>query len=200
VSLPANIYWLADSEQLKAQIQKREALAYAAWILAPAFIPDSAIERMGLDNIHRGLETFRIALRDFLCVELEQRLADLEQNPMPIVAEVRKMKPPIEMLITAQEQAATLEKNLAKLQNLPDDTVGIELIEAVMIPQLEMQLASARSYLSSIQRAMEEPDDEIQNVPMSSKPHPGEPEVPGEANKPQSFGDSIDVGNGQMLD
>jgi hypothetical protein len=32
VSLPANIYWLADTDQLREQIKKSEALAYAAWI------------------------------------------------------------------------------------------------------------------------------------------------------------------------
>jgi hypothetical protein len=176
MSLPANIYWLADADQLKEQIKKSEALAYAAWVLAPCFIHQSAVDRMGLTNVEKALETFRIALRDFLCIGLEQRLEDLEAHPVPSAAEVRKAKPPIEMLIAAQEQAATLENALSKMRGLAPDTPGIEIIEAVMIPQLEMQLASSKSYLSSIQSAMEAPDEADQS-PMSSKPHPDEAEA-----------------------
>jgi hypothetical protein len=187
VSLPANIYWLADADQLREQIKKSEALAYAAWILAPCFIHQSAIDRMGLTNIDKALETFRIALRDFLCIGLEQRLEDLEAHPVPTAAEVRRMKPPIEMLIAAQEQVAALENYILKMRALASDTPGFELIEGVMIPQVEMQLASAKSYLTSIQTAMEasdETDVEADQSPMSSKQHPDKAGTAGEANLP----------------
>ena len=191
MSRPGNWIFVQDIEQLKEHIQKGEALARAAWILAPAFIDATAVERMGLVNIDKALETFRIALRDFLCCELEQKLKDQESHPLPTQADIDKMmqpppdyfkrqKPPVEILIRAQESVALLENAIAKIEELPDGHPMRDLAGPTMLPYYQIQLQQAQTYLSQIQAAMEEPDEAAQ-PPMSNEVPSVEAESPGEA-------------------
>jgi hypothetical protein len=184
--------WFAEPHHLREQIQKAETLANALWILAPAFIDSTAVERMGLLNIDKGLETFRIALRDFLCCELEQKLADQLANPLPSEEEMRAemerarrsvfVKPPIEVLLQAQQKVSAIEDAIAKIEELEEGHPIREYGEALLIPQYRMQLEAERTYLSQIQKAMEEPDpDEAAKSPMSNAPQSGEEIVPDEA-------------------
>jgi hypothetical protein len=187
-----NFIWVPEPQHLREQIHKAETLANALWILAPAFIDSTAVERMGLYAIDKALETFRIAVRDFLCCELEQKLADQLANPLPTQEEMQAAmdqarlkifaKPPVEVLINAQQKVAMLEEAIAKIEDLPDGNPIKEYGAAMMIPQYQMQLEEARHYLSQIQTAMEEPDaDEDTKSPMSNGKEPGEEVVPDEA-------------------
>src|ERR1700689_110700 len=114
----SEFYWIAKPDTLKEQIVRAERLSTALWRLFPAFVHPSALERMGLSNLEDAFLTARGALRDFLCCELEQKLKALEANPLPPPTEMRMMqirrpKPPIETLISAQEAVSRIEHALA---------------------------------------------------------------------------------------
>jgi hypothetical protein len=99
------------------------------------------------------------------------------------------LKPRIEVLLQAQQKVSMMEEAIAKIEELEEGNPVKEYAEAILIPQYQIQLEQDRAYLSHIQKAMEEPDGT----------EPGEGAIPDEA-KPKEFGESIDAGNGQMLD
>ena len=185
-----NFVFVAEPHQLREQIQKAEALSESIWRALPAFVHPGAIERMGLDHVGDVLLAVRGTLRDFLCCELEQRLADQEANPLPTAEQVQAemdkarrsafVKPPIEVLLQAQQKVSMMEEAIAKIEEIEEGNPIREYGEAILIPQYQIQLEQDRAYLSHIQKAMEEPD-EASESPMSNGPKPGEGAVSDEA-------------------
>jgi hypothetical protein len=183
-----NFVFVAEPHQLKEQIQKAEDLATAIFGALPAFVSTLAIENKF--PVGDRLLDLRTALRDFLCCELEQRLADQEANPLPTAEQVQAemdkarrsafVKPPIEVLLQAQQKVSAIEDAIAKIEELEDGNPIKDYGEAILIPQYQMQLEQERIFLSQIQKAMEAPDEAAES-PMSNGPKPGEGAVPDEA-------------------
>jgi hypothetical protein len=181
---------IAEPHQLKEQIQKAEALSDAIWKIAAIFVPKDVLERAVVEEVGDRLMGLRSTLRDFLCCELEQRLADQEANPLPtaeqIQAEMDKarrsafVKPPIEVLLQAQQKVSMMEEAIAKIEELEEGNPVKEYAEAILIPQYQIQLEQDRAYLSHIQQAMEEPDEAAES-PMSNGLKPGEGAISDEA-------------------
>lgn len=194
---PADIFshirdfvWIPEPQQLTEQIQKAEHLADAIWRALPCFIPATAIERMTIESVADVLMGIRVSLRDFLCCELEQKLADQLKNPLPTEEEMKaemqkamrgvRIKPPIETLLQSQRKVSMLEEAIENIEQLDDDNPIKEYGSALLLPQYKMQLEQERTYLSAVQKAMEEPDEAVES-PMSSGTEPGEGTVPDEA-------------------
>jgi hypothetical protein len=185
-----NFHFIAEPHQLREQIQKAEALAEAIWKIAAVFVPKDVLERAVVEEVGERLMGLRSTLRDFLCCELEQKLADQEANPLPtaeqIQAEMDKarrsafVKPPIEVLLQAQQKVSMMEEAITKIEELEEGNPVKEYAEAILIPQFQIQLEQDRAYLSHIQKAMEEPDEAAES-PMSNGPKAGEGAVPDEA-------------------
>jgi hypothetical protein len=172
-----NFRFVAEPHQLKEQIQKAEALSEAIWKIAAIFVPKDVLERAVVEEVGDRLMGLRSTLRDFLCCELEQRLADQEANPLPTAeqmqAEMDKarrsvfVKPPIEVLLQAQQKVSMMEEAIAKIEELEEGNPVKEYADAILIPQYRIQLEQDRAYLSHIQQAMEEPDEAAES-PMSN--------------------------------
>jgi hypothetical protein len=190
-----NFTFIAEPHQLREQIEKAEHLADAIWRALPCFIPATAIERMSIESVGDVLMGVRVSLRNFLCCELEQKLADQLKNPLPTEEQMRaemekamrgvKVKPPIEVLLQAQQKVSAIEEAIQKIEELDDDNPIKEYGSALLLPQYRMQLDQERDYLSRIQAALEEPDEtpsnEASESPMSSGTESGEGTVPDEA-------------------
>lgn len=187
-----NFVFVADQNQLKEQIQKAEVLSESIWRALPVFMHPSAIERMGLDRVGDVLLGIRGALRDFLCCELEQRLADQEANPLPTDAEMRAelekqmlahpslrpWTPSPDDLYKAQRNVEMLRNAIDKIEQMKaDDVPGWEMAEAAMMPAYQGQLAQAEDYLELLHKKL----DEAAESPMSNAQQPGEGTVPDEA-------------------
>ena len=171
-------------EAISSEIKTREVLAHAIWRVLPAFFPQSAVERMGIDNLDTILLGVRGALRDCLCHPLEFHLTGIRK-----MAERMKDRPAspwsggykIEDLIKAQEQVSLIENAMEKIEGMPEDEPGSEMARSVMLPIYELQLSQARNFLSSIQEYLEPKPDEATSPAMSNETKPGEVETPEEA-------------------
>jgi len=193
IQIPApqrNFHWFAEPHQLKEQIQKAEALAEAIWKIAAVFVPKDVLERAVVEEVGDRLMGLRTALRDFLCCELEQKLADQEANPLPTAEQIQTEmdkarrslfgKPPIEVLLQAQQKVSMLEDAIAKIEELEEGNPIRDYGETLLIPQYRIQLEQERTYLSNIQKAMEAPDEAAES-PMSNGKELGEGTGPDEA-------------------
>jgi hypothetical protein len=71
---------------LRATLARQERFANSIWRLLPAFMPQSAIDRMGLETVATLLDQFHSSFRDYLCEGVEKGLTALavrRQNPYP---------------------------------------------------------------------------------------------------------------------
>jgi hypothetical protein len=189
---PRNFVFVADQQQLKQQIQKAEALAEAIWLGLPLFVPPDFFKAQTLEETTDRLIGIRNALRDFLCCELEQKLADQEANPLPTQEEIRaemekqmlahpSLRPWVptpDDLYKAQRQVEMLRSAIEKIEVMKrDDVPGWEMAEAALMPAYQGQLAQSEDYLELLHKKM----DEAANSPMSNGTERGEGTVPDEA-------------------
>lgn len=170
----------AQEKHCREAIKLRERLAESTWRVMPCFIHQTAIDRMGLENVGTVLEQFHGALRDFLCEGVEYHLAQmLKQREHG--SSWKPPKPSVEDLMAAQLQVQRLEEAVAAMDQLSEkENYAFGAAMAMMRPLTEVQLDEAKRRLTYIQTRMEE-SDEAAESPMSNAPQPGEVENSDEA-------------------
>jgi hypothetical protein len=165
-----------EEKDLRADIALNERLVDSLLRILPAFVTESGVQRMGNEGITILLLNFRNTLRDWMCLGLEQNLADLQvhrANPAPMY---RQPKPTPEQWATAQINVQRMEEAVEAMNNLADkEAHAFAGPIALMRPMIEIQLDAAWQHLEYIRSAMEEPEvDGSQTPEVSNEPASGE--------------------------
>ena len=149
-----------EEEDLKTEIAGHERLANSIWRILPCFVTDSAVQRMGLENIAHVLADFHRELRAYLCEGFEAQLEGLAEERKRPRQSFRPPKPSDEELVSAQMNVQRMEDAIAAIDNLGEkENYAFGAYVAMMRPILEGNLDQARQSLSWIQQRMEEPED-----------------------------------------
>jgi hypothetical protein len=174
----------AEEENLKADIALNERFAKSIWRILPAFVTESAIQRMGgIEGIATVFEEFHQTFRDWMCLGLEFDLQQLRQQRTRPPQTWKPPKPTIEELASAQMNVQRFEDAIVAMDNLGEkEEYAFGAYVAMMRPILEGNLDQARQALNWIQKRMEEPDmDEASTPAMSNGEQDGEEKKGGEA-------------------
>jgi hypothetical protein len=173
----------SEEENLKADIALNERFAKSIWRILPAFVTDSAIQRMGgIEGIANVLEEFHRTFRDWMCLGLEAELESLREERARPPQTWKPPKPTIEELASAQMNVQRLEDAIAAMDNLGEkESYAFGAYVAMMRPILEGNVDQARSYLNSMQARMDDVDDEATETSVSKGQAAGEEKHPDEA-------------------
>lgn len=159
---------------MRKDIATHERLALAIYRALPAFVSESAVQRMTIDSIAELLSEFHGALRDFMCAGLEDRLGMVQQQRNLPMSVFRAPKPTPEDLYNAQKTVERLEESLGGVEQMETtERYGMGAAAAMMRPMIEQQLDYARHSLERIQAAIDAPDEAGQSS-MSNEAQPGE--------------------------
>jgi hypothetical protein len=157
-----------QEKDAREEIGMREKFAKAIWRVLPCFVTESAISRMGLENVATLLEEFHGALRDHFCKDVEYHLGKLiERRKNP--ERGFPPKPTDEQLVSAQMNVSRFEDAIAAMDNLGEkEQYAFGAYVAMMRPILEGNLDQARQHLTWIQTAIERFDEAIDEATESS--------------------------------